>query len=238
MGGAVAAAVFFYFRPSPHGACCICTMSGGRYDSFACRSAIRQGLAAASSLRPVSVFAVRLQCEVAPQIGCGLRAKPVLQEVERQTGVSEAWLNRAGNLLAVVGTPQGCQSALQVLRRRRLKATPLQGKRLEAALGDFASGAGWHRNAELDRLSAEEARIIARRITRRLRARIAQPPSKGRSRPRARALIHNPTQSAPARKRRLAKAILASAEGYGDDNLLRAFAEVARLGHRPLPGER
>jgi hypothetical protein len=49
----------------------------------------------------VSVFQVGLQCLAAPQIGCGGEAKPILLKLERDSAVREAWLNRAGTLIAV-----------------------------------------------------------------------------------------------------------------------------------------
>ncbi|MBI4657582.1 MAG: hypothetical protein HY735_01825 [Verrucomicrobia bacterium] len=51
----------------------------------------------------VSLFQVPLKCPAAPQIGCGSRAKPILLELERDSNITEAWLNGAGTVLAVVG---------------------------------------------------------------------------------------------------------------------------------------
>jgi hypothetical protein len=192
----------------------------------------------------ISVFEVRLRCEAVPEIGCGVRAKPVLHDLEHQPGVGEAWLNRAGNLIAVVGTKKGCGSALEVLRRHRVRAAPLRGERLGVVLREFACDTEWQRAAEVDRLSEEEARVIARRLAARLRAKTKLPVARtsvleGAIKAAcAHELIHNPTQSAPARKRRLAKAILAAAQRHLDHTLLAAFADVLRDGHRPLAGEK
>lgn len=49
----------------------------------------------------VSIYQVSLVCPAAPQIGYGTRAKPVLLALERETTVAEAWLNRAGTLMAI-----------------------------------------------------------------------------------------------------------------------------------------
>src|SRR6266550_2309017 len=38
-------------------------------------------------------------------IGCGSASKPILLDLERQAGVLEAWLNRAGTIIAVVWKP-------------------------------------------------------------------------------------------------------------------------------------
>src|SRR5439155_3012835 len=53
----------------------------------------------------ISLFKVSLQCPAAPQIGCGSASKPILLDLERQPGVIEAWLNRAGTMIAVVWKP-------------------------------------------------------------------------------------------------------------------------------------
>ncbi|MEX2239498.1 MAG: hypothetical protein WD775_02270 [Burkholderiales bacterium] len=191
----------------------------------------------------MSFYGVPLVCEAAPRFGCGTRAKPVLRDLERHPGVSEAWLNRAGNLIAIAGSAKGRRAVLEVLRRQRIKAEPLRGEPLEIASQGFASGLGWYRAAEVDRLSEEEARTIARRLT----ARLGTKTQMARTRINAlenaieaacaHELIDNPAQSAPARKRRLAKAILAAARRHLDDTLFGTFADLVRLGHRPLPGE-
>src|SRR5438874_9096716 len=54
----------------------------------------------------VSVFKAPLVCPAAPQIGCGSASKPILLDLERQPGVLEAWLNRAGTIIAVVWKPE------------------------------------------------------------------------------------------------------------------------------------
>jgi hypothetical protein len=197
----------------------------------------------------VTVFQVRLRCEAAQQIGCGLRAKPVLQDLECLPGVREAWLYRTGNLIAVVRTATGggmkdLDPALAVLRKYRISVQVLRGARFVKAVNEFASRSEWLRSADVDHLSNEEARIIAARLVSRLRARAALPDIGARALEAAVAeacaheLIRNPTQSASARKRRLASAALAAARTRLDAPVSAAFADAVRLGHRPLPGER
>lgn len=200
-------------------------------------------------LGEATVFQVRLRCEAAQQIGCGLRAKPVLQDLERLPSIREAWLSRAGNLIAVVrvGTGSGAKvadPALAVFRKHRISVRVMRGERFANALNEFASRIGWHRGDDVDQLSNEEARVIAARLVTRLRARTAPPESVAKALEAAVAeacaheLIRNPTQSAAARKRRLASAALAAASGGLDAPAYAAFADAVRLGHRPLPGER
>ena len=196
----------------------------------------------------ISVFQVRLRCEGAPKIGCGLRAKPVLQNLERLPGVREAWLSRAGNLIAVVRTvtgngTEGVNPALAVVRKHRIAVQALRGERFAKALTDFASQSGWYRSADVDRLSDEEARVIAARLVARLRARVALPEPRinaleiAVAKACAHELIRNPTQSPAARKRRLASAVLATAREQLDAPAFAAFADAVTLGHRPLPEE-
>jgi hypothetical protein len=50
----------------------------------------------------VSFYKVPLVCPAAPHIGCGSASKPLLLGLEHSEVVSEAWLNRAGTVMAVV----------------------------------------------------------------------------------------------------------------------------------------
>src|SRR5207245_1694353 len=50
------------------------------------------------------------------------------------------------------------------------KASKLSGDAQAKALADFESGKGWYRGAEVDRLSEEEAGVIAARWVRRVQA--------------------------------------------------------------------
>jgi hypothetical protein len=131
--------------------------------------------AAAATPDRISVFKVPLVCPAAPQIGCGSASKPILLDLERQPGVLEAWLNRAGTIISVVWKPD---SDAEIRRNvtAELKedhATELEGKSREDAVKDFLSGKGWYRGADVDRLSEEEADIIAARLVRWVQARSA-----------------------------------------------------------------
>jgi hypothetical protein len=50
----------------------------------------------------ISFYDVPLVCGAAPSIGCGSRAKPLLLDLEQQTSIREAWLNRTGTIVAIV----------------------------------------------------------------------------------------------------------------------------------------
>jgi len=147
-----------------------------------CCSDATGGGAARSTLGPtglanVSFYKVPLVCPAAPHIGCGSASKPLLLELERSEAVSEAWLNRAGNVMAIVwreqAKPRQRTKAPRIIPKERgLKATELFGEPKQEATRDFQSREGWYRGADVDRLSEEEAGIIARRLIGRAREKI------------------------------------------------------------------
>jgi hypothetical protein len=135
----------------------------------------------------VSIFKVSLQCPAAPQIGCGSASKPILLQLERDPAVEQAWLNRAGTLMAVVWKSQPNAQTQQDVASRLKRAgccardaaiNEVQGEARNQALKEFQSGHGWYRGADVDRLSEEEAGIIAARLVRRVEAKTALPKNK------------------------------------------------------------
>jgi hypothetical protein len=135
----------------------------------------------------LSIFKVSLQCPAAPQIGCGSASKPILLELERDPAVEQAWLNRAGTLIAVVWKSQPNAQRQRDLASRLRSAgccardaaiNEVQGEARDQALKEFESGHGWYRGAEVDRLSEEEAGIIAARLVRRVNAKTTLPKTK------------------------------------------------------------
>src|SRR5438128_11834606 len=77
----------------------------------------------------ISVFKAPLVCPAAPQIGCGSASKPILLDLERQPGVLEAWLNRAGTIIAVVWKPDANAEARShvAAELKEDRATEMQG---------------------------------------------------------------------------------------------------------------
>lgn len=143
---------------------------------------MQAGPAAAQSPAPdqVTIFQVALKCSAAPQIGCGSEAKPILLKLEHDPAVREALLNRTGTLIAVVWksevnarlnaqTQQDLGSRLRAAGRDA-DVRELQGEARDQALKELQSGHGWYRGAEVDRLSEEEAGVIAARLVRRVQA--------------------------------------------------------------------
>src|SRR5437660_2721730 len=130
---------------------------------------------AAAPADRISVFKAPLVCPAARQIGCGSASKPILLDLEEQPGVLEAWLNRAGTRIAVVWKPESDASTRSkvVAELKDDRAIALDGKPRDEAVKDFLSGQGWYRGADVDRLSEEEADVIAARLVRRVQAKTA-----------------------------------------------------------------
>src|SRR5438477_3112036 len=130
---------------------------------------------AAAPTDRISVFKAPLVCPAARQIGCGSASKPILLELEHQPSVLEAWLNRAGTRIAVVWKPESDASTRYkvVAELKEDRAIELDGKPRDEAVNDFLSGKGWYRGADVDRLSEEEADVIAARLVRRVETKTA-----------------------------------------------------------------
>src|SRR6266851_7370988 len=135
----------------------------------------------------VSVFKAPLVCPAAPQIGCGSASKPILLDLEKQPGVLEAWLNRAGTRIAVVWKPESDAGTRRKVAEKLKEddATEIQGNLRDESLKDFLSGKGWYRGADVSRLSEEEAGIIAARLVRWVRAKTVLAKDKAESFQRA-----------------------------------------------------
>src|SRR5438067_4132780 len=120
----------------------------------------------------ISVFKAPLVCPAAPQIGCGSASKPILLDLEKQPGVLEAWLNRAGTIIAVVWKPESDAETRSKVATglKEDRTTELQGDSRDKEVQDFLSGKGWYHGADVDRLSEEEADIIAARLVRWVKA--------------------------------------------------------------------
>jgi hypothetical protein len=128
----------------------------------------------------ISVFKAPLVCPAAPQIGCGSASKPILLDLEKQPGVAEAWLNRAGTIIAVVWKLDSNAEARKhvATELKEDRSTKLEGDSHDQAVKDFLSGKGWYHAADVDRLSEEEADIIAARLVRFIKSKSALPNNK------------------------------------------------------------
>ena len=127
----------------------------------------------------ISLFKVSLQCPAAPHIGCGTASKPILLQLEQEPSVAEAWLNRPGTQIAIVWKPEADAAARRnVAAKLTDDAKEMESEHRDEALQGFLSGKGWYRGGDVDRLSEEEAGIIAARLIRRVEANTPLPKEK------------------------------------------------------------
>src|SRR5438034_2542723 len=196
--------------------------------------------AAATTANRISVFKAPLVCPAAPQIGCGSASKPILLDLDRQAGVLEAWLNRAGTIIAVVWRPESNAETRRnvATELKEDHAVEMQGKSRDEAVKDFLSGKGWYRGADVDRLSEEEAGVIAARFVRRVQARtaLAKDKADGLERDLTGAIRKQLTGecSAPDQKQPSCDDV---AGKYLDQEQLKILREAIEKGARPLPNE-
>ena len=192
-----------------------------------------------SSPHYVTFYQVQLVCPAAPRIGCGSAAKPLLLELERQPGVNGAWLNRSGTVIAIVWEPATS------FRQRSNASRIASGKELTGAAEKpvrenfFSRTNNWFRGREVDRLSEEEADIIAARLVRRTLARSPLPQETAGALHRLiaetarRAFLdpeNNPREELEDRARTRARDLL-------NEQQFAAFEEAYAGGWRPLPNE-
>src|SRR5438477_10656694 len=112
-------------------------ISGCLLFGWAGLRAVADGKAAKdASKKYVSVYQVPWRCPAALQIGCGSHAKPILLQLEQNAGVSEAWLNRQGTVVAVVWKPDAKRKARQSAEKmlKEGKASKLRGEAQGKAL--------------------------------------------------------------------------------------------------------
>ena len=186
----------------------------------------------------VSVFKVPLVCPAAPQIGCGSASKPILLDLEKQPGVAEAWLNRAGTIIAVVWKSDSDSETRSkiVADLKEDHGFEMEGKPRDDAVKDFLSGKGWYRGADVDRLSEEEAAIIAARWVRRVEAKtpLAKDKAEGLQRALADSLRKELTGE-NAHQNEKALRLQEVAGKYVDQDQIKVLREAIERGVRPLP---
>jgi len=192
----------------------------------------------------IGIFKVSLQCPAAPQIGCGSASKPILLELERDPAVEQAWLNRTGTLIAVVWKSQpNAETQQDVASRLRTAGccardaatNEVRGEARDEALKKFQSGHGWYRGAEVDRLSEEEAGIIAARLVRRVEAKTTLPKIKAERLQYALAEALRKCFTEGSGQRTLPAREVAG--DFLDEKQITILEQAIEKGVRPLPNE-
>jgi hypothetical protein len=198
-------------------------------------------------------YEVPLVCGAAPHIGCGSKAKPVLRDLERQAELRGAWLNRRGTVVAVewshlLGSGERAIVLARVFAPAgiEVREVPSSAER-EAFLRSIGQHGEWLSAADVDRLSEEEAEIIAARLLHRIAKRVSLAPGKSDA---------LKTEFSAALKRRflgrdatggqdvkltieeLHNTLRSVARAHLDGAGMQALDEALSLGLRPTPEER
>jgi hypothetical protein len=207
--------------------------------TLACAPVVGAASANGVSADRISVFKAPLVCPAAPQIGCGSASKPILLDLEQQPGVLEAWLNRAGTIIAVVWKPDAnTESRGRVAADlKEDHATEMQGESRDEAVKNFQSGKGWYRGADVDRLSEEEAGIIAARIVRRVQAKTELPNDKAEGLQRALIKMFRDRFTNDAGQKAEPVRLKDVAGQYLDQEQIKILSEAIEKGVRPMPNE-
>jgi hypothetical protein len=172
------------------------------------------------------------------------RSKPILLQLERESSIAEAWLNRSGTTLAIVWKPESKRKervaeVKAVSRQRELNARELTRSERKKALKEFASRDGWHRGSDVDRLSEEEAGIIAARLVRRIEAKVTVPEESAKAlRSEFTAIFKERfTGSQDNNESSIEERLLAVIRSHLDEKDVTLLKETLPRKLRPLPGE-
>jgi len=124
---------------------------------------IAAGNAPNSDSAQVSFYEVPLVCNAAPTIGCGSRSKPALLELEKNPAVKEAWLNRAGTVIAIVWKESDRTTivAKPIFQENNISFTEVDEMDAAPYRVNFRAENLWYRGGNVDMLSREEAATIA-----------------------------------------------------------------------------
>ena len=116
----------------------------------------------------VSFYEAPLVCHAAPSIGCGSKAKFLLVDLEKYNDAVEgAWLNKTGTIVAVkwnMKTAEDKQTEIikTVSTNHNIELTTLTQTAAKDYAKTFPNSSEWYKGKEVDKLSKEEAGIIAK----------------------------------------------------------------------------
>jgi copper chaperone CopZ len=116
----------------------------------------------------VSFYEAPLVCHAAPSIGCGSKAKFLLVDLEKYTDAVEgAWLNKTGTVVAVKwNTKTDENKKVDIIKtvstNHNIELTTLAQTEATDYANTFPSSSEWYKGKEVDKLSKEEAGIIAK----------------------------------------------------------------------------
>jgi hypothetical protein len=192
----------------------------------------------------IGLWQVPLVCPAATQIGCGSRSKPILLGLERQPPVAEAWLNRSGTIMAVVWKPESkrkdrTNAVKGVSKEEQIEMRELHGAARKEALASFLSGRDWLKGSDVDRLSEEEAGILAVRLVRRIQSLVSVSAEKATALQAefTEAFKRQLTGAQEADETNIHTRLLAIARKHLDEADVALLQQSLPHNLRPLPGE-
>jgi hypothetical protein len=116
----------------------------------------------------VIFYKVPLECGAAPEIGCGSRIKPLFIDTEKEDAIKESWTNRQGTIIAIKwkanSEPEENGKLIQSLFKKHNIEAELVTKEKEKnklLLSLEKKSGQWLEGMEVDKLSIEEAGVIA-----------------------------------------------------------------------------
>lgn len=118
----------------------------------------------------VSFYNAPLVCHAAPSIGCGSKAKFMLVDLEKYNDAVEgAWLNKTGTVVAVKWNPKtGENKKGEIIKtvgtNHNIELTTLAETEAASYTKSFPNSSEWFKGKEVDKLSKEEAGIIAQNM--------------------------------------------------------------------------
>ena len=116
----------------------------------------------------VSFYEAPLVCHAAPSIGCGSKAKFMLVDLEKYNDAVEgAWLNKTGTVVALkwntkTETNKKTEIIKTVSTNHNIELTTLSQAEATDYAKTFPNSSEWYKGKEVDKLSKEEAGIIAK----------------------------------------------------------------------------
>ncbi len=137
------------------------------------------------------------------------------------------------------GAPDRKATLRAVAEARELEIEELTGDRLVSARTGFQSGKGWHRGADVDRLSEREALVIADRLLARLVTKTpSATPKTTTLRPALTKTIEGLLVGSCPSLEECRDKILAMARPHLTTAELAALREAMEMGYRPVGNER
>ena len=136
------------------------------------------------------------------------------------------------------------KSVQSVLKKKGIATTELDGKAREKELKSFLSGDTWYHGVEVDRLSKQEAQIIAARLVRRIAIEVALSDEKTKALEKGfadvfkRRFTRNPDKPGRTTEKQRSEELLKVAHGHLDENGITAFQKAIEKRYRPQPGEK